>query len=579
MTATPSGRPGPVLRVDDLRVSYAGRVGPVDAVRGASFELAPGEVLGLVGESGSGKSSVARCLLGLIEPPASVSAATLELDGVDLRALDERGWRAQRGRRIALVPQQPMTALSPLTAVGRQLEWYLGRDAVDRHADALRDLGLDAVVERPHDRPAAFSGGQLQRLVLAVVTLAATPAVLVADEPTSTLDTAVAASVLDLLDDLRARLGLAVLHISHDLGSVARRCDRVAVMQHGRIVETGLVEAVFAAPEHPYTRLLLDASPRRSAPRGVARRPADQPAGPPASHSVRSAPPRLELDRLYHYFGGRPVPGAPRAAGVVRAVDEVSLRVAEGEVVAVVGESGSGKTTLARVVAGALAPTAGVVRLDGRELAGTRALADRRAVQLVVQDVRSALNRRRRLGHAFDQAQRVHGIGFDRADRRARAASWLERVGLSSDHLDRRPGALSGGELARAVLVRSLLVEPRLLVLDEPTGSLDAETTRSVVALLDHLRSELDLTMLLITHELGVARSLADRVVVIERGRVAEEGATAEVFAHPQADASRALLAAWPGRDRDQPAGISSTGTASSWEVSTAPLPAKVYTP
>lgn len=536
--------PAPLLRIAGLRVGYAGPSGWVPAVQGLDLDVAPGEAIGLVGASGSGKSTVIGAVLGLLGSRAHVRADELSFDGTDLLG---RGAGGCRGRAAvegtAYVPQQPGAALVPTVAIGRQLDWYLGPDAVARHAVALVDLGLDAVVGRPGDLPGSFSGGQLQRFVLAVATLGPKPRLLLADEPTSTLDTVTQDSVLALLGRLRSELGLAVLHVSHDLGVVASTCDRVGVLDQGRLVELAPVAQLFAAPAHPATRrLLAGAAP-----------PAVRP-GLDRAALVAPDPPVLEVDRLFHYYG-RATAHGPASATVVRAVDEVSVAVDAGRVLAVVGASGSGKTTLVRAVAGAIAPTAGVIRLDGRELGRTRSGPDRRAVQLVGQHPWSSFNPRRTVGHGIDQAQRVHDLGPSREERRERAVAALARTGLAAGCLDRRPGQLSGGELARAVLARALVVEPRLLLLDEPTASLDAPVALAVLELLAELRSELDLTVLLVTHDLGAARMLADEVAVLAEGRLEELGPTRRVLSEPSSDAARALVAAEVDLPAAAPAG------------------------
>lgn len=544
-SAVHTGSGPPAIDVDDLHVTYDGPAGPVHAVRGVSFSVAPGEVFGIVGGSGSGKSSVLNALLGLHGDRTTVAATTLSLGGTDLRALDDAGWRALRGRRMALIPQHPMTALAPTTPVGRQLDWYLGEDALTRHGDDLARLGLDAVLERPGDLPSSFSGGQLQRLVIAIATFGSRPEVLLADEPTSTLDATVQSAVLEVLAEQRARLRSAMVYVSHDLALVAQVCDRVGVVHRGELVEVAPASDLFREPEHPFTRALVDAAAPRTTAR---RRPPAEPitASGPAEAATAAAPPLLAVDRLYHYFGGRAHARGPVSSRVVRAVDDVSLRVEAGQVLAIVGESGSGKTTLARAVAGAISPTAGTIAFDGRELVGPRAPDDRRRIQLVAQNSRSALNRRRSVGHALDQAQRVHGIGAGRVDRRERSVEMLERVGLSPDHLRRRPARLSGGELARVVLARSLLLSPRLLLLDEPTASLDAQVKGQVLDLLAELRSLLDLTIVVITHELPTARALADDTAVMQAGCLVEHGPTAQVLTAPEAAYTRTLLASEP---------------------------------
>lgn len=522
--------PDPVLDVAGLTVAYDGPTGAVTAVDGIDFDVAPGEVVGLVGESGSGKTTVTTTLLGLHGPGVTIRAERLRLDDTDLLTLDEPGWRGVRGRRISLVPQHPMTALSPLHSVGRQLDWHLGPNALERHADDLRAIGLESVLERPRDRPRSFSGGQLQRLVIAIATFDRDPSLLLADEPTSTLDVSVQAAVLDVLAEQRARLGTAMVLVSHDLAVIAKVCDRAAIMRRGRILETGTVEQLFADPAHAYTRALVAAA-------GPARTSSPAPAGDTGS----GRRPLLEVDTLHQHFEGR---RGRRATPTVRAVDGVSLRIDEGGTFAIVGASGSGKTTLARAIAGAITPTSGRIRLDGRELDGRRSLADLRAIQLVTQNTRAALNPGRSIGHALVQAQRVHEIGTNTDERRERAEETLELVGLEPEHLDRRPGRLSGGELARAVLARALLLSPRLLILDEPTASLDAQVKDQVLVAVDELRERLGLTVIVITHELAVARRVASTAIVMHEGRIVEEGAVDRVLTDPTDDYTRTLLAA-----------------------------------
>lgn len=534
-----TGADSPVVAVEDLHVRFGRGAGAVEAVRGVSFEVGRGEVFGLVGPSGCGKSTTCGALLGLLGSSATVAARRLELEGDALLGLDEQGWRRVRGRRIALVPQHPRAALSPLVAVGRQLDWYLGPDAVARHVDDLRALGLDSVVARPRDLPSSFSGGQLQRLVIAIATLGASPALLLADEPTSTLDPTVAATVLEVLAAVRRERGASMVFVSHDLAVVAQVCDRVGVMDRGELVEVASPVELFESPRHEATRRLVAALP--------APRPTSSPA---RATAPATEPPVLEVDHVYCYHGRAPGRSGPPSAVVVRAVDDVSLVVRPGELAALVGESGSGKTTLARVIAGALAPTAGIVRLDGVELAPARTREDRRRIQLVGQHPRSALNRRRRLADVLEQVQRVHGIGADRGERTERSAAVLARVGLGAEALRRRPLELSGGELARAVLARALLVDPRLLVLDEPTASLDPPVKRAVLDLVGELRDELGLTVVLITHELDLAWSVADTVTVMDQGQVVASGTLSAVLDGARHPRTAALLASVPADPR-----------------------------
>jgi peptide/nickel transport system ATP-binding protein len=537
---TPTGAT-PALLVEELDIRYRSTAGAVHAVQGVDLRVGPGEVLGVVGESGSGKSSICHALLGLTGERATLAAQRIEIAGHDLTSAREREWRAHRGSTIAFVPQQPMTALAPTVAVGRQLDWHLGRGALERHHDKLLELGLQALVDRPDGLPGTFSGGQLQRILIAIATLGGSPSLLIADEPTSTLDATVAAAVVEVLLARQRELGAGMLYVSHDLPTVAAVAPRVVVMRHGTVVESGPTAQVFGHPQHPYTRALLDALPRHRSAAGpaITSGPADATDDP-----ATVAPAKVRLDHLYRYFGraaaGRP--GPP----VVRAVDDVSLDLPAGSVTALVGESGSGKTTLARILAGADTATAGEVVLDGRPLGAERTLAQRRAVQLVSQNHRAALNHRRSVRHSLVQVQRVHGIGAGRHDRIERAAALLERVDLTREHLDRRPRQLSGGEAARVALARSLLLEPQVLVLDEPTAGLDARVRAAVIALLADLRRELELTVLIITHELPVADALADHVAVMHGGQLVEHGPAAAVLHHPAEDYTRALVASVP---------------------------------
>ncbi|HVX22087.1 MAG TPA: ABC transporter ATP-binding protein [Acidimicrobiales bacterium] len=549
----------PLLAVEDLSVRYPGAAGR-PAVDRVSFTVGRGEAFGLIGQSGSGKSTVCRAVAGLSPPGVAVDAVGLAFDGVDLTVMSAAERRALRGRRIAMVPQASMTALSPTTTIGRQLRWYFGdRLASSELRETLRSIGMEAVFDRLDALPSELSGGQRQRLVVTIAALAHRPSLLVADEPTTNLDVSAQGQVLDLLGRLRARLGLSLLYVTHDLAVVAGLCDRVGVMYQGRLVEVGPVAALLAGPRHPHSRRLVAAA--RAMPRPVAlaasrtaATPAAPEGGPPLPPSALSPPalsppapppsalsppPLLVVDGLTKRFG-RPGPGGRPE---VVAVDGVSLSMAGGEIVALVGESGSGKTTLARLLVGLVEPTGGTVEVAGRRLGAARTAEDRRLVQLVTQDPRSALNRRYRVGRALEQAVAVHHLAGSADDRRSMVRRSVARVGLTTEHLDRRPRALSGGELARVVLARALLVSPKLLVLDEVTASLDTETKTVVLDVLCDLRDDLDLALLVVTHELDVARRVADRVAVLQAGRIVESGAAARVFSSPTHPATRRLVA------------------------------------
>ena len=482
-------------------------------VDGVDLDLAPGEVLALVGPSGSGKTLTALSLIGLVPPPARAAGGAVTLRGRTISGLEGEEMRRVRGAGIALITQDPASGFDPVRRVGDQLAETLrahqdvGRaEARARAARALADVG----VERD-DFPHRLSGGQRQRAMIATA-LAPGPAVLLADEPTASLDPTLRVMVLDLIDRRRADSGLAVLLISHDLASVRRIADRVAVMRDGRIVEGGPVSRVPAT------------------------------ASPPAAGQGTAAPaaaPLLEARGLTRAFRGR-------GGATVRALDGVDLDVGAGEVVGLVGESGSGKSTLARVLVRLERPDAGSVVVDGSDLLaarGARLAALRRTVQIVFQDPYLSLDPRLSVGASVAEPLEVQGE-LGRAAIRERAAGLLEAVGLVSAVAGRRPAELSGGERQRVAIARALALGPRLLVLDEPLSSLDPDAAARVADLLAELRASRDLAYLLISHDLAAVRGMAGRVAVMEGGRIVEEGTTERVFRSPRHPHTAALLEA-----------------------------------
>ncbi|MGD9695823.1 MAG: nickel ABC transporter ATP-binding protein NikE [Thermoleophilia bacterium] len=548
-----------LLEARRVVVEVPGEAGARAAVDGVDLDLHPGECLGLVGESGAGKTLLALSLLRLVPPPARARAERLALGGADLRALDPRGLRAVRGARIGLVPQDPAASLDPVRRVGWQVAETLRaharmsrREAAARAAELLGEMGVDR-----DDHPHRLSGGQRQRALIAMA-LAPDPAVLVADEPTSGLDSVVRARILDLIDRHRRERGLAVLLISHDMGVIARLADRVAVMERGRIVEQGRTGRLLRSPVHPLTARLIDAAPRMAgpaaAPRPIGRARHGQlahersrvpePAPAPPAAASGAPPPALELEGVVRTLGA---PGREP----VRAVDGVSLSVAPGEVVALVGGSGSGKTTLARLVVGLLAPEAGAIRLGGRPV-GSGAARDRdgarRLVQIVFQDPFLSLDPRMTVGAVVAEPLVVHGLPQPgrrgRAGRAEIVAGLLEAVGLPAAMAGRRPAQLSGGERQRVAIARALALDPPLLVLDEPVSSLDAPVGVQVLDLLAGLRERRGVAQLLISHDLGAVGAAADRVAVMEEGRIVEEGPPAEVLTRPRHPATRELVEA-----------------------------------
>lgn len=534
----------PLLEVDGLSVSYTVDGETRAAVTDVSFSVDRGEVVAIVGESGSGKSTTAHAVIHLLARNARVDAGAIRFDGEDLTGLSSRAWREVRGRRIGLIPQDPGTSLNPVKRVGRQvgeplvIHGLASRRAADRQAVQL--LGLAGIPEpeaRAQQFPHQFSGGMRQRALIAAA-LAAEPQLVIADEPTSALDVTVQKQILDHIDTLADTLGTAVLLITHDLGVAADRADRIVVMQNGRIVEQGPTGAVLAAPQHPYTRALIAAAPGL---RAAGLRTADvRPAA-----DVQPAP-LLEVTGLRKEFA---LPGRRRLV----AVDDVSFTVGRGETLAVVGESGSGKSTTARLALRLEQPTAGGIRFDGVDLVTARReqlRSLRRRFQLVYQSPYASLDPRFTIADVVDEPLRAFGIG-DRTRRAARVRELLDRVALPADIAGRRPAELSGGQRQRVAIARALATDPDLVVLDEAVSALDVSVQAQILDLLVELQQQLGVSYLFISHDLAVVREISDRVAVMQKGRVVEQGPTATVLTYPREEYTRRLINAIPGRARE----------------------------
>jgi peptide/nickel transport system ATP-binding protein len=524
-----------LLSVQDLSVEFPTGDGTLRAVDGVSFDLAAGDALGIVGESGSGKSTTALALLGLHRGSGARVSGRILLGDDDVNALDDESVRRLRGRRAAMIFQDPLSALDPYFRIGDQIaEVYRTHTGVRRSAawaravEVLDRVGIPDAARRARARPHEFSGGMRQRALIAMA-LACSPEVLIADEPTSALDVTVQAQILDLIDELRADTGMALLLVTHDLGVVARSVERVLVMRDGRAVEEGRVGEVLRSPAAPYTRSLLDAVPRLDGPRPPRRPPGE---------------PLLTLTGLSREFRR---PGGGLRRDTLRAVDDVSLEIRAGETLGVVGESGSGKTTLARMIVRLLEPTAGGIVFDGRDITRLpeRALRPvRRDLQMVFQDPVSSLNPRRTVGDSIADPLRVQGTGDREALRTAR--SLMERVGLDAARHDRYPHEFSGGQRQRMGIARALSLRPRLLVCDEPVSALDVSTQAQILELLRDLQEEYDLTILFVSHDLAVVRQVSDRVAVMRGGAVVELADVEELYAAPRHEYTRTLLAAVP---------------------------------
>jgi peptide/nickel transport system ATP-binding protein len=529
----------PVLSARDLRV----RIGNREIVRGVSFDVARESTLGIVGESGSGKSMTVLAATGLLDAPGAVVTGTSTLAGTadtgetQLVGASARTLRAVHGGRIGFVFQDPGTSLNPLLTVERQITESLEahrkmtrRQATARALELIEAVGLPEPQTRLSSYPHQLSGGQRQRVMIAIA-LACDPELLIADEPTTSLDVTTQAQIIDLVRDLQRDFGTAVVWISHDLGVIGQVADDVTVLQDGEAVEQAPILDVFDNPKQPYTRELLKARPLVGA------------AGPPPVES--GAPVLLSVDGLDVRF---PV-STPVGRSTVHAVKNLSFQIRRGTTLGLVGESGSGKSTVAAALTGLVKPDGGSATLDGFDVFGVRGAAEkalRRRISLVFQDPFSSLNPRARAGTAIAEPLWVHKLAKGKGARRKRVDELLELVGLPASFASRYPHELSGGQRQRVSIARALAVEPDLLILDESTASLDVSVQSRVLDLLSELQRDLHLTYLFIGHDLAVIQRMSHEVLVMRDGEAVEYRPAAELFAAPEQDYTRALLAAVP---------------------------------
>ena len=595
--------PAPLLEVDDLRLGFQAGRQPLCAVDGVSFRIARGETFALLGESGCGKSVTAQGILRLLPAAGRVLGGSVRYDGTDLLALPEVAMRAYRGGKIAMIFQEPSTSLNPVLTVGQQIAEVLARHlalrgeaARARSQELLEQVGIADPARRLDEYPFQLSGGMQQRVMIAIA-LAGEPELLIADEPTTALDVTMQAQILDLLAQLQAERGMAILLITHDLGVVARLAQRIGVMYAGELVEIAGREQFFTQPAHPYTQALFAALPdagRRGAPLRtiVGQVPALSalppgcrfaPRCPQAMPVCREENPAWRVEacgaqvRCHWQNEGEAVPAAgesatddaapatlapllqirdlavhfpirkgilQRVVGQVKAVDGVSLTLAPGRTLALVGESGCGKTTVGKALLQLIRPTAGSVRVNGEEWVGARGKSlrqARRQAQMVFQNPFASLNPRLRVGEIIAEGmQTLGGLG----EPATAIAALLQAVGLPADAAGRFPHEFSGGQRQRIAIARALAVQPRLLVCDEPTSALDVSVQAQILNLLKTLQQELGVAYLFITHNLAVVEYLAHDIAVMYLGRIVECGTAAEVLAAPRHPYTQALLSA-----------------------------------
>jgi len=526
----------PVLSIRNVSVALPKGGDRPLAVKGVSLDVPPGEIVCLVGESGSGKSVTAFSVMGLGALP--VVGGEILLEGENLLAASKSRLRQLRGSRMAMIFQEPMTALNPVHRVGDQVAEMLrahgwkgkGVSIEERVQQLFTDVHLPDPERLARAFPHQLSGGQRQRVMIAMA-LALEPALLIADEPTTALDVTTQAQILSLLKELQQKRGTGVLFITHDFGVVADIADRVVVMRHGEVVETGPTQQVLRQPQHDYTKLLINAVPRLT----------------PRAASALSGEPVLRATKLDKTYSDS---GLFKSTRMVHAVDSIDLALYRGQTLGIVGESGSGKSTAARCIARLIRPSSGEVLLDNADIASLSEGAlrpYRRRIQVIFQDPYRSLNPRRSVGDSIIEGPLNYNI--PREEALARAHELMRLVGLDTEALERYPHQFSGGQRQRLCIARALAMEPEILVADEAVSALDVSVQAQVLELLESIRDRFKLAILFITHDLRVAARLCDRIAVMQRGKIVELADTATLFAAPQHEYTRQLFAALPGRD------------------------------
>ncbi len=519
----------PLLSVNNLSVSFHTRNGVTQAVKNVSFEINEGETLGIVGESGSGKSMSCYSIMGLVpQPPGRIDSGSAILDGVDLLNCDAETQLDIRGNKVAMIFQDPMTCLNPYMTIGEQLiepltyhKRVTRSQAKDKAIELLREVGIREPEQNYHAWPHEFSGGMRQRVMIAMA-LIAEPKLLIADEPTTALDVTIQKQILELVAKIQKERNIAVIFISHDLAVVKNLADHLLVMQKGEVVEQGDSQSVFNDPQHPYTKKLLDAIP----------------SGAKSIPTVGDKP-LLQVQDLSVDF--------PTKNGVFRAVDSISFDIKQGEILGLVGESGSGKSTVGRSLL-QLVRASGNVTYDGDSLLDKTPkefLPYRRRMQMIFQDPYASLNPRMTVFDTLAEPMKLHGLAKGKALTEA-VLTLMDDVGLDRQFVKKYPHEFSGGQRQRIAIGRAISTKPEFIIADEPVSALDVTIQKQILELLESLVKKHNLSMLFISHDLGVVRKLCDRVIVIKHGELVERGAVEQVWASPQHDYTQTLLEATP---------------------------------
>lgn len=530
-----------LLSVDQLVTRFHTRDGVITAVDNVSFAVEPGQVLGIVGESGSGKSVACYSILGLIpSPPGRVEQGTALFGGQDLLKMTPQQLRRVRGQEIGLIFQDPMTSLNPHMTIGRQLTEPLrvhahlsNTEAKQRAIAALEEVGIAHATQRFNSFPHEFSGGMRQRVMIAMA-LINRPKLLIADEPTTALDVTVQAQILQLIKNLQRDHNLSVIFISHDLGVVSEMADHVVVMQKGQVVEEGQPDAVFFRPQHPYTQQLVAALPNT--------------AKPSVADFNAQDPVFLQVNHLCKEYKIRSGGFFKRLLTRVPAVADITFGLRRGEILGLVGESGSGKSTLGRTIVRLVEPDSGQIMLAGRDISamsGEELRLTRRDFQIIFQDPYASLNPRLTVFDCLAEPLRVHKL-VEKNQVLQRVNELMDEVGLDRRMIRKYPHEFSGGQRQRIAIARALAMRPKLIIADEPVSALDVTIQAQILKLLLHLTHKYQMAMLFISHDLAVVRYLSDRVVVMQNGKIVEEGETEALFASPQHPYTKTLLSAIP---------------------------------